>query len=140
MKKHAILYASAGFWYLLQLAASYYLILTLRDPGVGQTEKLLLLWFGSPGLIGAGLFFLLYFRPQGYAGLLDLGKLTLGLGVTVSLAAIVGMVVMNLARIGFAIDTRAELLILAFLGLSVLVDLAFLVLFRNRDENPPEAS
>jgi hypothetical protein len=140
MKKHAFLYASAGFWYLLQLAASYYLILTLRDPGVGQTEKLLLLWFGSPGLIAAGLFFFLYFRPDQYSALLDLGKLSLGLGAVVSLAAIVGMVGLNLARMGFAIDNRVELLILSFLGLSVLVDLAFLVLFRHREENPPEAT
>jgi hypothetical protein len=138
MRKHGFLFASAGFWYLLQLAASYYLIITLRDPGMSQAEKLLLLWFGSPTLIVAGIFFFLYFRPERYAILLNLGQLSLGLGIAVALFTIVGMIGLNLAKIGFAIDSRMELFMLFFLGLTILVNLVFLLLLRNRDQEPPE--
>lgn len=140
MKKHGFLFASAGFWYLLQLAASYYLIISLRDPGIGPSEKLLLLWFGSPALLVAGIFFFLYFRPDEYAALLGLGRLALGLGAAIALFTIVAMIGLNLARFGFAIDSRTELLTLAFLALTILVNLVFLVLLRQRETTPPEAA
>lgn len=140
MKKHGFLFASAGFWYLLQLAASYYLILSLRDPGIDPSEKLLLLWFGSPALLVAGIFFFLYFRPAEYGALLGLGRLALGLEATIALFTMIAMIGLNLVRFGLVIDSRTEMLTLAFLGVIILINLVFLILLRHRDPNPREVT
>ena len=140
MKKHGFISASAGFWYILRLAASYYLIVSLSGPTLSEADKLLYLWFGSPALVVAAIFFFQYFRPGRYPGLHSLGRLALGLGIAVSLFTAGAILFYNLTRFGLAMDRNMLGLAFGFLGLSVLVDLLFLILTRHGRDDTAEVS
>jgi hypothetical protein len=140
MKKHGFLSAGAGFWYILRLAVSYYLVMSLREPAWSPSEKLLCLWFGSPALVVAAIFFIEYFRPGLYPGLASLGRLALGLGVAVSLFTAGFILVSNLLQLGKALDSGAQFMVIAFLALTVAVDLILFILTRPGQENPAEAA
>ena len=96
-----------------------------------QSEKLLILWFGSPALLVAGIFFMLYFRPEHFPGLLALGRLALGLGMVVTLFTAGSSLFLNIVQTGYLFESSRDILQLIFLAVAILVDLVFLLLIRR---------
>lgn len=84
MQKHPLTLAVAGFWHILKLAVGYYLLCHLLLPSASGPERWLLLWFGSPALMAASLFFFPYFRPGQYGACLGPARLTLGFDAAVA--------------------------------------------------------
>jgi len=140
MQKHRFILALAGFWHVLKLAVGYYILMGLLPLQISQSEKLLFLWFGSPALMAASLFFFPYFRPNRYLTCLDPARLTIGFDAAVAFLIFLYTVTSGISGLDTKLldDSRRVVYLLCITA--IIIDCIILLLLSRGRPSPSQES